>query len=109
MFLILALSQLICIFERPYYEFSFPDIPYRQFGSLSASIWYVVITMASVGYGDEIATTPVGRFLALCAILIGVVMLSTMVALISNLLKLNEQQALASNKVKDQLACAKAI
>ena len=82
-FFMIALAFLIRIFERPYYEFNFPKTNYHYFSSISNSIWYVIITVSSVGYGDMYAVTPVGRCLTLFAIFIGVIFLSTMVALIT--------------------------
>ena len=77
-------AMLIRIFERPYYRFNFPDIDYQYFDSFSNSIWYVIITVSSVGFGDIYAVTPMGRILTVFAVLVGVIFLSTMVALITS-------------------------
>jgi hypothetical protein len=65
--------------------------------------------MSSVGYGDIVATTPIGRVVTLMATLLGVIFLSLMVAIITNSLQLEEKQALSMHKVKDQMACARSI
>ena len=107
--MILALAFLIRIFERPYYEFNFPENDYYYFSSLMNSIWYVIITMSSVGYGDMYAVTPVGRGLTLIAVFIGVIQLSLMVALVTDSLQLEQKEALAVHIVKDQQKCARTI
>lgn len=57
--------------------------------------------MSSVGYGDMVAVTPVGRIVTLSATILGVIFLSLMVAIITNSLQLDEKQALSMHKVKD--------
>ena len=83
-FFMVTFAMLIRIFERPYYRFNFPDIDYQYFDSFSNSIWYVIITVSSVGFGDIYAVTPMGRILTVFAVLVGVIFLSTMVALITS-------------------------
>lgn len=108
-FFVIALAFLIRIFERPYYEFNFPETDYHQFSTLWNSMWYVIITMSSVGYGDMYAVTPVGRFFTLAAVLLGVIFLSTMVAIVTDSLQLSEKEALSVHKVKDQRRSARLI
>ena len=84
MFTVLAMAFLIRIFERPYYQFNFPDTPFQYFAGWPSAIWYIIITMSSVGYGDMVAVTPIGRIVTLMATLIGVIFLSVMVAIITN-------------------------
>ena len=65
--------------------------------------------MTSVGYGNIIATTPVGRFVTLIAAIIGAFYLAIMVALVTEWLTLEPKQALCMHKIKDQQACGKSV
>jgi voltage-gated potassium channel len=42
------------------------------FGSIGESLWWAVVTMTTVGYGDVTPVTPLGRFLAAVIMLLGV-------------------------------------
>lgn len=65
-------------------------------------MWYTIITMTSVGYGDIYAVTPPGRYVALLAALLGAAYVSLLVALISSWLTLEEKEGLSMHKIKDQ-------
>jgi voltage-gated potassium channel len=43
-----------------------------RFGSIGESLWWAVVTMTTVGYGDVTPVTPLGRFLAAIVMLLGV-------------------------------------
>jgi hypothetical protein len=78
---VLFFANLIMIWERPYWN---PDGQGTlEFSNLSTSIWYVVITMSTVGYGGIVASTVPGRFLAIIAILFGAFILSLLVSVIA--------------------------
>ena len=108
-FTVIALSFLIRIFERPYYAQNFAIDKFLYFDSLGSSVWYIIITMTSVGYGDVVAVTPVGRWITIFAALFGAFYLSLMVALVMDSLILQEKQDLGMHKVKDQARCARSI
>ena len=65
------------------------------------AFWYLTITMSSVGFGDIVAVTPVGRFVTLWASLVGAFYLAIMVVLVVNWLNLEPKQALCLHKIKD--------
>ena len=89
--MIMAFASLIRIFERPFYEFAFPDISFYYFGDFQSAIWFVMITMTSVGYGDIVAVTPVGRIVTLLSTVLGAMYLAMMVALVTEWLILEEK------------------
>ena len=72
-------------------------------------MWYTIITMTSVGYGDIYAVTPPGRYVALLAALLGEAYVSLLVALISSWLTLEEKEGLSMQKIKEQQASARSI
>lgn len=80
------------IFERPYYTFNQGDFTLHNFGSFYSAVWVCVITMSSVGYGNLIATTTLGRFVTMVAILVGACLLSLLVTLILGFFVLKDKQ-----------------
>lgn len=80
-------ALLVMIYERPYYHFTVGMgkgeslyTVFYQFGSLKSSMWYTIISMTTVGYGDEVASTPIGRFFAIITILAGAYIMSIVIA-----------------------------
>ena len=64
----------VVLFSSCIYFIESKDNP-EQFHSIPASIWWTIVTMTTVGYGDMAPVTPLGRLMgALCAIF-GVVVL----------------------------------
>jgi potassium intermediate/small conductance calcium-activated channel subfamily N protein 2 len=59
----------------------------------------MIITMATVGYGDYYARTIPGRFVTLIAAIVGVFLVSIMVVALTNTLNMNpaEQKARTNN------------
>ena len=45
--------------------------PYHGFGSIPASMYWAIVTMGTVGFGDVVPHTPLGRFITSVLILIG--------------------------------------
>lgn len=56
-----------------------------QFKSFWDSIWWVFVTISTVGYGDKIPVTSVGRVLGVILMFFGVAMLSVVTATISSI------------------------
>ena len=88
---ILAMASLIRVFEHPYWQHNFTNPPFYYFGDYQTSIWFIIITMSSVGYGDVVAVTPVGRMVTLISTILGAAYLSMMVALVTEWLLLQEK------------------
>ena len=105
----IAFASLIRIFERPYYEFNFPDDEFYYFKSYFSSLWYIMITMTSVGFGNIVAVTPIGRLVTILAGFMGAIFLAMMVTLVTEWLHLDDKQALCMHKVKDQENCGRSI
>jgi len=47
---------------------------------MRSSLWFTIISMTTVGYGDEVTSTPVGRFIAIVTILAGAYIMSIVIA-----------------------------
>jgi voltage-gated potassium channel len=63
MVLVLA-ATLAYVFER--------DVQPDTFGSIPRALWWAVATLTTVGYGDEVPVTPLGRLLAGAVMLCGI-------------------------------------
>ena len=65
--------------------------------SLWNSVWYVVITMTTVGFGDFFARSHVGRFAAVLSIFWGIFLTSMMVVTLTNSMTLDAKESRAFN------------
>ena len=93
---VFSFALVIRIFERPYFTYVLhgPEgdlMEFENFQTVYASVWFVIISMTTVGYGNIIATTPRGRQLALCSIIVGQFLLSLLVAIITEWFLLSEK------------------
>ena len=84
-------SQIFRITERPYYKFNL-DPPQFDFHDLGSSIYFTITTLTSVGYGDTVASTQLGRFMTAILSLYGAFLMSLVVAIIASLFFLTEKQ-----------------
>ncbi len=60
---------------------------------LGAGIWWSVVTMATVGYGDKVPVTAAGRVLAMTWMLVSLIVLTTLTASITTSLTLGGLEA----------------
>ncbi len=54
-----------------------------KFGSIPESMWWAIITLTTVGYGDAIPVTPLGKLVAGVTALFGLVMLALPVGIVA--------------------------
>ena len=81
--------------------------------SASDAIWYIIVTMSTVGYGDEFPISNPGRVLGVVIIIVGVGIFGTLTGYLANLFltppeKKAEDEAAAPD-VRKQLAVLKAL
>jgi len=73
------------------------DVPGANITSASDALWYIVVTMATVGYGDEYPITNAGRLLGTGIIVVGVGIFGTLTGYLANLfLSPRKKKAVAS-------------
>jgi voltage-gated potassium channel len=75
-FVILFSSTMLYLVENPVQPDSFSSIP--------AAMWWAVMTVTTVGYGDIIPVTPLGRILAGLFTLVGVLVLALPSAILAS-------------------------
>ncbi|MCS3450791.1 voltage-gated potassium channel [Bradyrhizobium elkanii] len=54
-----------------------------KFGTMPQAMWWAIVTLGTVGYGDVIPITPLGRTVTVVAIVVGFAMIALPVAIIS--------------------------
>jgi voltage-gated potassium channel len=96
--LILAAATCVFLFEKQ-------NNP-NEYHNLWDSVWWVFVTIFTVGYGDIKPITPGGRLVAIFIMLVGVSMVSTITATISSIFvarKIREGQGLESINYENHL------
>ena len=63
----------------------------QDFPSFGVGVWWAIVTLATVGYGDVVPTTPWGRVVGGVVILVGVTFLSFLTATVTSLFVSAEQ------------------
>ena len=59
-----------------------------------AGIWYALVTLAHVGYGDIVASSPLGRFLSAALILFGIVLFALAAGIFASILVVQDLSSL---------------
>ena len=76
------------------------------FNTFWDSVWWVIVTISTVGYGDKVPITPLGRITAVTIMLFGIALLSVITATISSIFvtrKIREEKGLQEIKFKGHL------
>ena len=82
---ILFFAYVVRIFEVPYYR----EIGNPVFDNYFNSIWFTVITLTTIGYGDIAPVTHLGRCVTIILALWGALLLSLLVVTVSNIFLLD--------------------
>ncbi|EKX43121.1 hypothetical protein GUITHDRAFT_110850 [Guillardia theta CCMP2712] len=83
---VVTLAYATIVFERPIG----PDTNLDLFEN---SVWLVIITMTTVGYGDIYPKTPMGRYVAIFAALLAVVLVALAVGAVTDRLTLSRDES----------------
>ncbi len=86
---VLVISYVLRLFEREYYRQLDDDNSNLTFDSFFTSVWCVVITMTTVGYGDTYAVSDFGRYVSILNAIWGQFILALMMALIGRMFELD--------------------
>jgi voltage-gated potassium channel len=54
-----------------------------KFGTIPPAMWWAIVTLGTVGYGDVVPVTPLGKMVSVFAIVVGFAMIALPVAIIS--------------------------
>jgi voltage-gated potassium channel len=72
----------------------------KDFPSFGVGAWWALVTIATVGYGDVVPTTPWGRVVGSATIVLGVTFLSFLTATVTSLFVSAEQDRKAVEEAK---------
>ena len=78
----------------------------NQFLAMGDAIWWAVVTMTTVGYGDKVPVTPGGRIIGIVIMFFGMALISLFTATVSSIFvtrKIKEGRGLEAVKYKDHL------
>ena len=78
----------------------------EAFSTFWDSAWWVIVTITTVGYGDKIPITPLGKIIGVLIMFVGIALLSVVTATISSILvtrKIKEGKGLQEIKLKDHI------
>ena len=64
----------------------------EDFPSFADGLWWAIVTLATVGYGDIVPTTPWGRVVGSALIIFGVTFLTFLTAIVTSLFVSNDQE-----------------
>ncbi|CDW84960.1 small-conductance calcium-activated potassium channel protein [Stylonychia lemnae] len=95
--LITLASMMICLFVLSYTIRLFERQLQNNFYHITTSMWYVLITMTTVGYGDVYAYSHAGRAITVVCAFVGVLIVSLFVICLMNILKFDYSQEKSFN------------
>ncbi|MDA9508951.1 cyclic nucleotide-binding protein [Bradyrhizobium sp. CCBAU 11386] len=72
---VLTFASLLYAIER--------DVQPDKLGTIPQAMWWAIVTLGTVGYGDVVPVTPLGKFISTFAIVSGFAMIALPVAIIS--------------------------
>lgn len=76
----LLVSLFIWLAERRHHSGHFKG----GIDGIGSALWFAAVTMTTVGYGDKTPATPIGRFIAICWMFVGVLMVSAFTATVTS-------------------------
>ncbi len=76
----------------------------EDFPSFGAGVWWAIVTLATVGYGDVVPTTPWGRVVGSVVILFGITFLSFLTATVTSLFVSNDQERKSAEEAATRAA-----
>ena len=104
-----TLAYVLRLLEREYFRQLEPDFSNILFDSYLTSVWCVIITMTTVGYGDVFAVSNFGRFISILNALWGAFIISLLVSSIGIIFELNDNQKRAISQITNSKHASKSI
>lgn len=81
----------------------------KDFPDLGTGIWWAIVTLATVGYGDVVPHTAWGRVVGSCVIIVGVTFLTFLVAIVTSYFVSSEERGRGAGEGPDLAAVGDAL
>jgi voltage-gated potassium channel len=75
-----------------------------NFPNYGVAVWWAIVTLATVGYGDVVPTTPLGRIVGSAVIILGVTFLAFLTATVTSLFVSSDQEAARERELENREA-----
>lgn len=76
----------------------------KDFPTVGTGIWWAIVTLATVGYGDVVPTTPWGKVVGSVVIVLGVTFLAFLTATVTSYFVSTDQEAAKQREVAEREA-----
>jgi voltage-gated potassium channel len=80
-----------------------------NFPNYGIAVWWAIVTLATVGYGDVVPTTPLGRIVGSGVIILGVTFLAFLTATVTSLFVSSDQDAARARELAERQAADKEL
>jgi polar amino acid transport system substrate-binding protein len=78
--LIVVMGHIMWLVERRKND----DFPHSYVKGVEAGVWWAIVTLTTVGYGDTTAKTRTGRIVAICWMVLGIVVVAQVTATVTS-------------------------
>jgi hypothetical protein len=100
----LWISLCLRVVERPYVRVSDFD-----FEALTTSMWCVIVSLSTIGYGDVVPATSLGQMLISLTIILGALLFSLCVVVLSKEIQMDNRQNQAYHLIRNSKKAVSAI
>ena len=76
----------------------------KDFPSFGLAVWWAIVTLATVGYGDVVPTTVAGRIVGSVVIILGVTFLAFLTATVTSYFVSADQEAAKARELEEREA-----
>jgi voltage-gated potassium channel len=81
----------------------------KDFPNFGLAVWWAIVTLATVGYGDVVPTTVPGRVVGSAVIILGVTFLAFLTATVTSYFVSSDQEQAKLREVKEREAANKEL
>jgi voltage-gated potassium channel len=76
----------------------------KDFPNFGLAVWWAIVTLATVGYGDVVPTTVAGRIVGSAVIILGVTFLAFLTATVTSYFVSTDQEAAKAQELEEREA-----